>query len=338
MSLKDNQLLAQLKNDIRTSKPLIEACIKFQGKDKAYVEHQKKRYYLKAFDSKKFHLGDKITARIDEVDKRKFATPEKLIKANHNIIYGNIINFKSKKYVQSDNKSILDNILLDDFDLNNTSISDTQVGDYVEAKIISHAFTDGDFKAKIMRVLAKSNESDRAFKVISAKFDLDTIIADKAPLKSNTDLLREDLRNLDSSGLVKNKNMYEFIKDDIDRKIQQLNDNKKYLTEETKKSINKMLNNLKDYEAKSVQVDRLITALLIRLEENDKNFVGKMVGVNTLLSAVEKARKISRQTRRTTSAINSAGNTLHTVIDDTNSNVPSNKQQSEVFTIDQLIG
>ena len=63
-----------------------------------------------------------------------------------------------------------------------------------------------------------------------------------------------------------------------------------------------------------------------------------MVGVNTLLSAVKKAKKISVQARRTTSALNSTNTTLETVHQDSNSNVPSNKQQSAVFSIDQLIG
>jgi len=168
--LKDNPLLAQLKQQIRETIPTVEGVVKATDKNFGFLQtDNKKSYFIAPPMMKKLVHGDRITAALREDKGKEYAEPESLIEAALDTFVARV------KFVDKRTKLQVDHPLINNL-LNARVKKDQGItineGDWVMAKLLKHALSEQHFQAEIIKHIADKDDHFARWKATTAKHDL----------------------------------------------------------------------------------------------------------------------------------------------------------------------
>ncbi len=194
--LQNNDLLAQLKQEIRANTPRVQGTIKATEKGFGFLESEDgSSYFIPPPAMKRVLHGDRIEATIKEDGDKKQAEPETLLEASLERFVARVQKREGRLAVVPDHPSI--NLALKSRlkrSLEEDAIAD---GDWVVARLIRHPMRADDrgFFAQIDELVVKSDDPAVPWRVTLARHALEQECppaADSWPL-ADEGLTREDL-------------------------------------------------------------------------------------------------------------------------------------------------
>lgn len=166
--LQNNPLLAQLKQQIQSSKPKVEGIVRATDKSFGFLDCDKDSYFISPVAMKKLMHGDEISAIIEIENDKSQAVPQQLIKPSIQRFVARI-KFNSEKRLQIvvDHPQIRQ--ILNARKAQNIA-NDLQDGDWVIANLITHPLRDDKFwLAEITEFICTNNDNYAPWWVTLAK-------------------------------------------------------------------------------------------------------------------------------------------------------------------------
>ena len=168
--LKDNPLLAQLKQQIRETIPTVEGVVKATEKNFGFLQtDNKKSYFISPPMMKKLIHGDRISAAIRENNGKEAAEPETLMEAALDTFVARVKFVDKRTKLQVDHPLI--NQLLSAKVIKDSGFSIKQ-GDWVLARLVKHALKEQHFQAEIFEFIAESDDNFARWKATTKKHQL----------------------------------------------------------------------------------------------------------------------------------------------------------------------
>ncbi|WP_432459426.1 exoribonuclease II [Agarivorans sp. QJM3NY_25] len=168
--LKDNPLLAQLKQQIRETIPTVEGVVKATDKNFGFLQtDNKKSYFISPPSMKQLIHGDRIKAAIRENNGKEAAEPETLVEAALDSFVARI------KFVDNRTKVIVDHPLINQAlsaRVKKGSDFTIKQGDWVIARLLKHALRDKQFQVEIIEFIADSDDNFARWKATTLKHGL----------------------------------------------------------------------------------------------------------------------------------------------------------------------
>ncbi len=168
--LKDNPLLAQLKQQIRETIPTVEGVVKATEKNFGFLQtDNKKSYFIAPPMMKKLVHGDRITAALREDKGKESVEPESLVEAGLDTFVARV------RFIDKRTKLRVDHPLINNL-LNARVKKDQGItineGDWVMAKLLKHALNEQHFQAEIFEHIANKDDHFARWKATTVKHDL----------------------------------------------------------------------------------------------------------------------------------------------------------------------
>ncbi|WP_220721293.1 exoribonuclease II [Agarivorans litoreus] len=168
--LKDNPLLAQLKQQIRETIPTVEGVVKATEKNFGFLQtDNKKSYFISPPMMKKLIHGDRISAAIRNNNGKEAAEPETLVEAALDTFVARVKFVDKRTKLQVDHPLI--NQLLSAKVIKDSGFSIKQ-GDWVLARLVKHALKEQHFQAEIFEFIAESDDNFARWKATTKKHQL----------------------------------------------------------------------------------------------------------------------------------------------------------------------
>ncbi|SFB78815.1 exoribonuclease-2 [Marinospirillum celere] len=203
--LKNNDLLAQLKGQLRESTPRVEGRIKATDKGFGFLETDKgERYFIPPPYMKQVLNGDQVKAILHEEadrkgEKREVAEPEELLEAGLGRFIGRVQKIKGRLAVVPDQPNF--NLALKGKCVSGLNEQDLEDGDWVVAHLERHPLKpkDNSFFIEVTELVAKKDDHYAPWWVILARHALpheQPVIEEDWTLTDLEGLVREDLTNI----------------------------------------------------------------------------------------------------------------------------------------------
>ncbi|RKF20113.1 exoribonuclease II [Alginatibacterium sediminis] len=167
---KDNPLLAQLKAQIVENLPTVEGRVKASDKSYGFLQCDgNKSYFIAPPFMKNLIHGDLIKASLHEQGKKTSAEPQELLQPSLSQFIGQVQFINGKCRIVPEHRQINRDLPARSVDPKTLKL---EQGDWVKAKLSSHALTDKQFAVIVESLVAKQDDPLARWKIVTAKHDL----------------------------------------------------------------------------------------------------------------------------------------------------------------------